>query len=212
MSEAITIEKVKEICTKINVEELLKDEQKFSHICKFKSIADSKEITRIKNEVKLHKLYKYSEDNQKHLWAFYGHIEDDNCDNWICIEVGSSDDILGEICGIVKLMYEPSCDIDKKSVLHDGVVIYKSKSYTDKICYKYRYMNELFDEFWWVEINVDKYQDGNDNGYNKTNFAEVAYAYNNKALIWNPAPAATDRKNRRNQEKQILKEKYEINS
>lgn len=41
---------------------------------------------------------------------------------------------------------------------------------------------------------------------------EVAYAYNNKALIWNPAPAATDRKNRKNQEKQILKEKYEINS
>ena len=46
--------------------------------------------------------------------------------------------------------------------------IYKCKSYTDKICYKYRYMNKLFEKFWWVEINVDKYQGDNDKKYNKT--------------------------------------------
>lgn len=209
MSEAIKIDEVKKLCPVINVEELLKDVQKFSRICEFNSITNRNEIRSIQKEVKDHKLFNYSEDNQKHLWAFYGYAENDN---WICIEVGSSDNILGEICGIVKLMYEASCDVDKKSVLHKDVVIYKSKSYTDKTSFKYRYMNKLFDKFCLIEINVDNYQDGNDKGYNKTDFAEVTYAVNNNALIWNPSPAVIDRKNRKNQEKQILKGKYGIDS
>lgn len=209
MSEAIKIDEVKRLCPAINVKELLKDEQKFSHICKFNSITNREEVSSIRDEVKGHKLFNYGENNQKHLWAFYGHIEDNN---WICIEVGSSDNILEEICGIIRLMYEPSCNADKKSVLHKDVVIYKSKTYTDKTSYKYRYMNELFDKFWLIEINVDNYQDGNDKEYSKTDFVEVTYAVNNNALIWNPSPAVTDRKNRKNQEKQILKEKYGIDS
>ena len=70
---------------------------------------------------------------------------------------------------------------------------------------------KLFEKFWWVEINVDKYQGDNDKKYNKTDYAEVTYAYKSKALIWNPAPAMMDRRNRKNQEKQILREKYNIN-
>lgn len=210
MSESITLSEVKKICSTINVGKLLKDsKQSYTEICRFGSITDRNQIKSIQETIRKHKLFDYVDEDQKHLWAFYGYI---GVDDWVCIEVGSSDDILEEICGIVKLMYESPCDVDKRSVLHKDVVIYKSKSYTDKICYKYRYMNELFNEFWWIEINVDNHQDGNDNGYDKTNFAEVSYAVKNKALIWNPAPTTTDRKNRTNTEKQILAEVYKINS
>ena len=208
MMDEVTLNKVKELCQLVDIQELLKEKDIISDICSFERIVERSEIKSCQKKVKEHKFFKYNDNNQKHLWAFYGYV---GADKWACIEVGSSDDILGEICSIIKLMYEPSCDIEKKSVLHDGVVIYKSKSYTDKICYKYRYMNKLFEKFWWVEINVDKYQGDNDKKYNKTDYAEVTYAYKSKALIWNPAPAMMDRRNRKNQEKQILREKYNIN-
>ena len=138
MMDEVTLNKVKELCQLVDIQELLKEKDIISDICSFERIVERSEIKSCQKKVKEHKLFKYNDNNQKHLWAFYGYV---GADKWACIEVGSSDDILGEICSIIKLMYEPSCDIEKKSVLHDGVVIYKSKSYTDKICYKYRYIS-----------------------------------------------------------------------
>lgn len=81
-----------------------------SDICSFERIVERSEIKSCQKKVKEHKLFKYNDNNQKHLWAFYGYV---GADKWACIEVGSSDDILGEICSIIKLMYEPLCDIEK---------------------------------------------------------------------------------------------------
>ena len=99
MMDEVTLNKVKELCQLVDIQELLKEKDIISDICSFERIVERSEIKSCQKKVKEHKLFKYNDNNQKHLWAFYGYV---GADKWACIEVGSSDDILGEICSIIK--------------------------------------------------------------------------------------------------------------
>lgn len=203
-TNVISINRIKEICGPLTQGDELKMK---SSICHFDCCGCS--VNEIQKEIRNHKIYIYEDDDVKHLWAFYGQ-PDRRIDEWVCIEVGSSDDIIKEICGIVKIMFETSKPVAKGSVLHPGEKIYTADAYADKVSCKYRHMKTLFESFWWIELNVNDYQIGNNGRYNKTNYAEVLYAVKKKALVWNPAPAFTDRRNRKNQEGIILEREFGI--
>lgn len=75
----------------------------------------------------------------------------------------------------------------KKTVFHENV--YHIKTYMDKTSVKYRSMYEGCKEFVVFEIDVPIYLKDTDVGkYNTVEYAEVKFAYETKALYWNPAP------------------------
>ena len=94
-------------------------------------------------------------------------------------------------------------ELEKTGEFYEDLAIFCMPTYSDKVSCKYRKINELFDYFMWVEINIDEYLRGFDGKRYKVNYAEVKYAFENKALLWNPAP-----KSRTNREKKILKNFY----
>lgn len=70
----------------------------------------------------------------------------------------------------------------------------------DKKSVKYRSMYDLCKEFIVYEIDIPRYiKDTDVNEYNAVSYAEVKFAYETKALYWNPAPKMQD-----NQERESL--------
>ncbi|MDE6389411.1 MAG: hypothetical protein K2L82_16645 [Lachnospiraceae bacterium] len=135
-------------------------------------------------------------ENTTGVWALFGKKED--CDEWVCLEVGSSKDIKKEIIGDLKLMISKIEIMSKSSAFHKNV--FEALAYVDRQSFKYRKIYETYDDFYWSEIDIEKYICGKDsNKYDKINFTEVSFAYETQALFWNPAPA-TDK----NREKEIL--------
>lgn len=135
-------------------------------------------------------------ENKTGVWALFGKKEDG--DAWRCIEVGSSRNIKKEIIGDLKLMISKIEVVSKSSAFHNNV--FEALAYADRQSFKYRKIYEMYDDFYWSEIDIEKYISGKDlNNYAKINFTEVSFAYETQALFWNPAPTTYA-----NKEKEIL--------
>lgn len=198
MAELVGIEQIENACPGIKrIHEKDGDRVILSGICEHGKIDDSEKLRDIQKEVRQHHLFEYNDKNQKHLWAMWGKADNDQ---WICIEVGSSLDILGEICEILGMMCSSPGKVYKHGYFYREMPTFSYETYATKNCCKYQRMHKLFDAFAWKEINIDEYVKNFDIGnYDKVNYAEVRFAYDKKPLLWNPAPAM-----RGNQEKTIL--------
>lgn len=138
------------------------------------------------SKVKQYKYIDYNLEVEKRLWALWGKTK--NSKEWICLEVGSSKDIKKEIRSDLSLMISKPEQVKKSSAFYSEVFEYMT--YMDRTSCKYRKIYEICDSFEWFEIDIDKYLQNRDfSGYNKVNYAEVSYAYETRALFWNPSPA-----------------------
>lgn len=131
---------------------------------------------------------------QKDLWAIFGRKEN----AWQCIQVGSSKNAYREIKEILYYMISEPKESPKSTFFHKNV--YTFYSYMDKLSVKYRTVYKKYDEFFVCKVNVEEVLKGIDIGcYNPINYAEVKFAWDHKALLWNPAPLTNG-----NREKEIL--------
>lgn len=136
------------------------------------------------------------QDNTKRLWAIFGNNSNDS-DDWFCLEVGSSININIELKENLNAMKSKPSRPKKSTLFHKDV--YEFDTYMDKHSVKYRAMYNMCENFIIYEINVDKYLKNIDYGsYDPINYAEVKFAWETKAMFWNPAPATYG-----NQEREI---------
>ena len=143
-------------------------------------------------------LVKYQDyEKRKRLWAIFGKRRDNK--DWICLQVGSSVDIVQELRSILRLMIaRPEVKKISTQFQKDAYTFYLHK---DKTSVKYRSVYRMCEEFDVYEIKVDSYIGNEDIGqYDKINYAEVKFAYEHKAWLWNPAPQTNG-----NKEQEILK-------
>ena len=178
------------------LKEIEHNPKRYCEIARHRGKIEQPGILKIIGDVRRHSTFKYEKEH-KQLWSLWGKVDKEK---GICVEVGSSNNIINEICEIIRLMASVPFEVGKTGAFHKGVNLYSFYTYSDKNSCKYRKCNELFQEFIWVEIHVENYVEALDiGGYNCVNYAEVKYAYDNKALLWNPAPAMYG-----NKEKEIL--------
>ena len=131
------------------------------------------------------------------LWAIFG--KGNGIDNWTCLHVGSSKNIKSELLKIFTLMISEPEKKEESTTFHKDV--YDFCTHMDKKSQKYRSMYNLCEKFDIFEIDVHKYLEGIDTGeHDRVEYAEVKFAYETKALYWNPAPAMNG-----NKEKEIYK-------
>ena len=155
-------------------------------ICKFVKL----EYKNIPNLITSKKCKNYN------LWTIFAKNKENNKTE--CLHVGSGKDICSELRKILKLMISKPEKVSISTTFHKNG--YEITTYNDKNSIKYRMLYQNYDNFEIYKINVEKYLLGENLGdYNKINYAEVKFAYDNKALLWNPAPACNG-----NQEKEIL--------
>lgn len=149
----------------------------------------NKDIKDIEIRKSLFKKIKDSNIREK-VWALFGSNE--NEERWICLQVGGSQNIINEIVADIKAML-PLNEDDKKywsSEFHSN--IFEVHYGLDVRCQKYRNMFENFDRFCVVLIDSQKYLEGInylseiDKLDKLDKYAEVVYAYETKALYWNP--------------------------
>lgn len=157
-------------------------------ICKF----DNLEGENIPKLISLDKCKNYN------LWTIFG--KNKKTENRECLHVGSGKNICGELRKILKLMISKPKKVSKSTAFFTNV--YDFTTYMDKDSAKYRMIYENYTNFEIYIIDTEKYLLGENIGdYNKINYAEVKFAYDNKALLWNPAPASYG-----NQEQKVLGE------
>lgn len=155
----------------------LKDKPYMSLLCEFHNLEKIEINTIISPENK---------KEEKRLWAIFGKSKESNCLH--CLQVGSSKNIISEIKGILRLMISKPEKIKISTAFHKDV--YDFCTYMDKPSVKYRNLYKKYYDFSIYEIEVDIYLEGVDiKAYDKVNFAEVKFAFENKAILWNPAPA-----------------------
>ncbi|MDE6254239.1 MAG: hypothetical protein K2M78_16670 [Lachnospiraceae bacterium] len=149
-----------------------------NEICRFSELKKS-------DVIKLLKDYKTLYTTDKGLWTIFG--KGNRIANWTCLHVGSNRDIKSELHGILNLMVSRTEEIEKATIFHESV--YELCTYMDKQSQKYRSMYDLCNEFVVYEIDVPTYlKDTDVEEYNTIEYAEVKFAYETKALYWNPAP------------------------
>ena len=134
-----------------------------------------------------------NKEGQKELWAIFGKKNEKAA--WQCIQVGSSKNINAEIKGILYSMISTPKEIKQDTTFHKDV--YTFYSYMDKLSVKYREIYRQYNNFFLCKVDVEKVlEDINIEQYDPVNYAEVKFAYDNKALLWNPAPATNGNKER----------------
>ena len=142
------------------------------------------------------------------LWALLGKT-DSKAKKWICIEVGHSEDIRGELRKDIRAMFlEPEL-FSPNTEFHKNV--YSYLLHMEKINFKYREINRRFARFKLIQIRIDDYLEDKEkiikqSGISfpkrkeeKAQLAEVLFAYKTQALFWNPAPEMNG-----NREKEFL--------
>ncbi len=123
-------------------------------------------------------------DKEKKVWALLG---GEKKNKWICLQVASANNIQKEIISDIKCMLPLKKDDRKQwsSKFHSN--IFKVQYGMDVRCQKYRDMCEHFDFFRIIVINPEEYIKGNNNGeFDLIKYTEVKFAYETKALYWNP--------------------------
>lgn len=134
-----------------------------------------------------------NKEGQKELWAIFGKKNKKTA--WQCIQVGSSKNINAEIKGILYSMISTPREIKQDTTFHKNV--YTFYSYMDKLSVKYREIYRQYNNFFVCKVDVKKVLNNiNIEQYDPVNYAEVKFAYDNKALLWNPAPATNGNKER----------------
>lgn len=165
-----------------------KDEDYLINICEFGKL----EYDDISSLINL------SEDGKYGIWTIFG--KNKKTKNRECLHVGSGKHICSELRKILKLMISKPKKVSKSTAFYPNV--YDFTTYMDKDSAKYRMIYENYTNFEIYIIDTEKYLSEEDIGdYNKINYAEVKFAYDNKALLWNPAPPFYG-----NQEQKILRE------
>ena len=175
-------------------------------ICKFTNKIQS--VKNAKKEINAYNNIKY-DNSIKGLWAIFGKGEGNNnklpnvdFNKWICLEVGSNENIKSELRGILNDMISKPGKISKSSTYHPNLKLYEFNTYMDRASIKYRTMFDMCNQFVIYEIDVDEYIKENGT-YDIVNYAEVKFAHDNKALFWNPSPAVYG-----NQERHIYETKF----
>lgn len=178
---------IKKDCPGINID----TKNYLQRICSFEKNSINDAIMQVKEH------YKHLDLGRK-LWGLFGRDRKD--DEWVCLEVGSSNDIKSEIVANLRLMLNTREQVWKCSEFHRDRQLFEFWTYSDRQSYKYRKISQICKEFRWCEIDIDKYlKDDKEYPNNIINYAEVKYALETKALFWNPAPATNG-----NKEKEIL--------
>jgi hypothetical protein len=138
------------------------------------------------------------EDEENGVWTIFG--ENKKTKNRECLHVGSSKNIYKELRAILRLMISNPEKVSISTTFHKNV--YDFTTYIDKNSIKYRMIYQNYKNFKIYKIDIERYLLGEKVGdYNKINYAEVKFAHDNKALLWNPAPPFYG-----NQEQKILRE------
>lgn len=136
------------------------------------------------------------EDEENGVWTIFG--KNKKTKNRECLHVGSSKNIYKELRAILRLMISKPEKVSISTIFHKNV--YDFTTYIDKNSIKYRMIYQNYKNFKIYKIDIERYLMGEKVGdYDKINYAEVKFAYDNRALLWNPAPACNG-----NQEKEIL--------
>lgn len=136
------------------------------------------------------------EDEENGVWTIFG--KNKKTKNRECLHVGSSKNIYKELRAILRLMISKPEKVSISITFHKNV--YDFTTYIDKNSIKYRMIYQNYKNFKIYKIDIERYLMGEKVGdYDKINYAEVKFAYDNRALLWNPAPACNG-----NQEKEIL--------
>ena len=180
---------------------LLVRDRKNNVINNIEIVVSFSEIT--KSEIRKYKM-KLGKNTvkQKDLWAIFGRKEN----VWQCVQVGSSKNTCREIKDILYYMISEPKESPKSTFFHKNV--YTFCSYMDKLSVKYRTVYKKYDEFFVCKVNVEETIKGiNIGGYDSLNYAEVKFAWNHKALLWNPAPPTNG-----NKEKEILHRYFSTDS
>lgn len=165
----------------------IEDEYYLNEICKFDNL-EGKNFPDLDGS---------KEDVKYGVWTIFG--ENKKTENRECLHVGSSKDIYKELGAILRLMISKPEKVSISTTFHKNV--YYFTTYMDKCSVKYRMIYDNYTNFKIYIIDTEKYLlDEKVGDFNKINYAEVKFAYDNKALLWNPAPASYG-----NQEKEILR-------
>lgn len=182
-------ESIKQSCRKLN----LNMPNYIKCICRFTKDTINSAKKKIKDNT-------YIGDDEKRVWALFGRDGED----WFCLEVGSSNNIQAEILSNLQSMQQEPKEVWKGAYFHKDEQLFAFQTYMDRASCKYRGMLKLCEEFCWCEIDIDSYKRVNQLPEDMkiddiTNYVEVKFAYDTKALFWNPSPATNG-----NQEKAIL--------
>lgn len=196
-NKLIDIAYIKECCPQAPVEKILNEKKVYKVITDFNQLKTKSEANKINRS-----LLKYEEYDKGGVWMLLGYVGEND---WRCVEVGSSSNIINEIRGIILDMVNESYLVYKDSLFHSEKPLFEFRTYSEKTNWKYRRINSLFDRLAFIEINVEEYLRDVDIGeYNQIDYTEVRLAFETKALTWNPAP------NIKKQEIEILRDIYEI--
>lgn len=188
------------------MKEIILEENEFLKIlCRFKK----DELLTISNYQTVNPQY------SKSIWALFG--KNKTAKSWQCIEVGSSINIKNEINGIIALFKKTPQKIIKKGIFYqDEDIGFEFWTYHDRVSCKYRKIAQMFEEYCFCEIDIDKYIENQylelnilklkiNEKYPQikkidfVNYTEVSFALKTKAIFWHPAPATYH-----NQEKYLL--------
>ena len=165
----------------------IEDEDYLIEICKFDNL-EGKNFSDLDGS---------KEDVKYGVWTIFG--ENKKTENRECLHVGSSKDIYKELREILRVMISSPKKVSISTTFHKNV--YDFTTYIDKNSIKYRMIYQNYKNFKIYKIDIERYLlDEKVGDFNKINYAEVKFAYDNKALLWNPAPPCYG-----NQEKEILK-------
>ena len=188
-------ESIKKTCKKLNLSEL----NYIKCICRFTKDTINSAKKDIKDNLDIG-------NDKKRVWALFGKDGKD----WYCLEVGSSNNIQTEILSNLQSMQQEPKAVWKGAYFHKDEKLFAFQTYMDRASCKYRGMLQLCEEFCWCEIDIDSYvganqlpedMESNDINDHLENYVEAKFAYDTKALFWNPSPATNG-----NKEKAILQE------
>lgn len=100
--------------------------------------------------------YSYiDKQSDKQLWALFGKDSEDT--DWVCLEVGSSNNIKKEISENLNLMYKKPQKVWKNSEFHKNEELFEFYTYYDRASCKYRKIAQICTQFCWCELDVRKY-------------------------------------------------------
>lgn len=159
------------------------DDQKFIFLCDFCKTNNNK-ISINKNG--LFKKLSDNNCNQYNTWALFA--KETKYQNWICLQVGSSNNIKNEIKYAIN-SFEPYSDENTKlwySHFHKDNSLFKAYYKMDIASQRYRSMFEHFNLFCFYAIKKAENLNEALRKFDINSVTEVQFALESSALYWNP--------------------------